>query len=179
MSVVIITDNTAGPVLFSVMCYLPCIGILLDYSAAFSNILVYAVKVKPIVIPSTGIMKVFDKLVKHYKLRKCKQHNCICLGEYGLNYLEENGDMNVSYEQSYEKLYDRYKCGNNISKHGTMMINLYKDVCEHEDCSACVMFGTLFLFYDFSPDQVANLRVLINSDFDKYVCGKSWIAIRN
>lgn len=87
--------------------------------------------------------------------------------------------MNVSYEQSYEKLYDRYKQGNNICKHGTMMINLYKDVCEYEDCSACVMFGTLFLFYDFSPDQVANLRVLINSDFDKYVCGKSWIAVRN
>lgn len=59
---------------------------------------------KPIVIPSTGIMKVFDYFSKLNMKRKCKQHNCICLGVYGLNYLEEDGDMNVNDDESYSIL---------------------------------------------------------------------------
>lgn len=134
---------------------------------------------KPIVIPSTGIMKVFDYFSKLNMKRKCKQHNCICLGEYGLNYLEEDGDMNVNDDESYSILLNRLKRGSNFCKNGTVMINIYRDVCQYEYCSACVMFGTLFLFRDFSSDQIDELRSKITSEFDKYVCGKSWIAIRN
>lgn len=139
----------------------------------------YAVIVNPVVIPSTGIMKVFDYFNKLNMKRKCKQHNCICLGEHGLNYIEEQGDMNVTEDDSYELLYYRLKRGRNFSKNGTVMINLYRDVCQYEHCSACVMYGTLFIFQDFTNDQIADLRNKITSDFVKYVCGRSWIAIRN
>lgn len=124
-------------------------------------------------------MKVIDYISKLNMKRKCKQHNCICLGEHGLNYLEEDGDMNVNNDESYTLLLNRQKRGSNKCKNGTVMINIYRDVCQYEHCSACVMFGTLFLFHDFTSDQIDDLRCKITSDFDKFVCGKSWIAIRN
>lgn len=124
-------------------------------------------------------MTVLDYFSKLNMKRKCKQHNCICIGEKGHNYLEDDGDMNVNMDESYDLLYNRVKRGSNIRKNGTVMINIYRDVCHYENCSACVMFGTLFLFQDFSTDQIADLRSKITSDFDKYVCGKSWIAVRN